>query len=278
MNIKYDCIIIGGGHAGCEASLACARMGLNTLLLTLSKLSIGEMSCNPAIGGLAKGQLVKEIDALGGEMAKATDSAAIQFRTLNMKKGPAVQSTRAQVDRHIYREYMRSAVLTCKNLTVSEGMAERIILKDGAVAGITTAKDEEFHCRALIITPGTFLNGLIHIGLKHFPGGRRGEENSAGLAGCIHSLGFRTSRLKTGTCPRLDKKTIDFDKLQVQNGGETITPFSFDTAAITRKQLPCHITYTNTRTHDIIRKNLDRSPLFTGVIKGTGARYCGILS
>lgn len=274
MSNIYDVIVIGGGHAGCEASLAAARMGCKTLLLTMSADTIGFMSCNPAIGGLAKGQLVKEIDALGGQMAKATDRAAIQFRTLNMRKGPAVQSTRAQVDRQAYRLYMKSVIEGQPGLEIREGMVEEILTKGASVTGVRTVLNERYAADRIIITPGTFLNGLLHIGLEHWPGGRMGERPSEGLSKALQGLGIRMGRLKTGTCARLDGKTIDFEKLTVQHGDEKITPFSFQTRNIAMEQLPCYITYTNKRTHDIIRSGLSRSPLFTGAIKGTGVRYC----
>ena len=274
MDNRYDIIVIGAGHAGCEASLAASRMGCKTLLLTMNADTIGLMSCNPAIGGLAKGQLVKEIDALGGQMAKATDAAAIQFRTLNTKKGPAVRSTRAQVDRHAYQGYMKSVVEGQENLAIREGMVEELLVKAGAVEGVRTALKENYFARCVVITPGTFLNGLIHVGLDHWPGGRMGEKPSETLSNALKDLGLKLGRLKTGTCARLDGRTIDFEKLAAQHGDEPIRPFSFRTKRITREQLPCYITYTNKKTHDIIRSSLDRSPLFTGIIKGTGVRYC----
>lgn len=274
MKKEYDVIVVGGGHAGCEASLASARLGLKTMLLTMSADTIGLMSCNPAIGGLAKAQLVKEIDALGGQMARATDASLIQFRMLNTRKGAAVRSSRAQVDRQIYRLYMKSVIDTQPNLTVHEGMACDIIVKNGAVTALVTALKETIYTSAVIITPGTFLNGLIHIGLENSPGGRIGEKPSCALSDSLKNLGIKMGRLKTGTCARLDGKTIDFNRLQIQHPDEEIAPFSYRTGKITREQLPCYITYTNTRTHDIIRSNLDRSPLFTGIIKGTGVRYC----
>ena len=271
---QYDIIVVGAGHAGCEASLAAARLGCKTLLVTMNADTIGMMSCNPAIGGLAKGQLVKEIDALGGQMAKATDATAIQFRLLNTKKGPAVRSTRAQVDRHAYRLYMKAVVEGQPNLDIKQSMVEELLVKNGSIEGIRTSLNETYWATAVIITPGTFLNGLIHIGLEHSSGGRIGEKHSEGLANSLKALGLKMGRLKTGTCARLDGKTIDFDRLAIQHGDREVTPFSFQTKRITREQLPCYITYTNKKTHDIIRANLDRSPLFTGIIKGTGVRYC----
>lgn len=274
MKREYDVIVIGGGHAGCEASLAAAKLGCRTLLLTMNADTIGALSCNPAIGGLAKGQLVKEAGALGGWMARATDATAIQFRLLNTSKGPAVRSSRAQVDRHAYRSYMKAAVDGQTGLDVREGMAEEILTKNGSIAGVRTALKETYHGKTLVITTGTFLNGLIHIGLEHFPGGRIGEKNSVGISRSLCGMGLRLGRLKTGTCARLDGKTINFEKLKPQNGDKEFTPFSFQTKKIFREQLPCYMTYTNEKTHEIIRSNLDRSPLFTGVIKGTGVRYC----
>ncbi|MDO8525252.1 MAG: tRNA uridine-5-carboxymethylaminomethyl(34) synthesis enzyme MnmG, partial [Candidatus Omnitrophota bacterium] len=274
MNPYYDVIVIGGGHAGIEASLASAKLGCKTLLLTMNADTIGALSCNPAIGGLAKGQLVKEIGALGGWMARATDATSIQFRLLNTRKGPAVRSSRAQVDRHAYRSYMKAVIDGQSGLDVREGMAEEILIKNGSAAGIRTTLNEIYSGSALIITAGTFLNGLIHIGLEHFPGGRIGEKDSLGLSLSLRGLGIKLGRLKTGTCPRLDGKTINFDHLAVQRGDTEIIPFSFYSRTTVKEQLPCYLTYTNVRTHEIIRANLDRSPLFTGIIKGTGARYC----
>lgn len=271
---KYDIIVIGGGHAGCEAALASARIGCKTLLLTMSLDTIGHMSCNPAIGGLAKGQLVKEIDALGGQMAKAADASSIQFRLLNTKKGPAVRSSRMQIDRHAYKAYMQAIIGGQPGLEVKEAMAEGLIVGHGAVEGVKTSLKERIYSKAVVITTGTFLNGLIHIGLEHYPGGRIGEKNSTALADDLKTLGVKMGRLKTGTCARLDGRTIDFGRLAVQRGDEEIIPFSFQTDRIKKGQLPCYITYTNKSTHEIIRSNLDRSPLFTGIIKGTGVRYC----
>jgi len=270
----YDVIVAGGGHAGIEASLACARMGHPTLLMTQDVDQIGFMSCNPAIGGLAKGHLVKEIDALGGEMAKATDETGIQFRQLNTGKGPAVRSSRAQVDRQAYRLRMKQAVEDQKNLTIRQATAEEILVKGNQVVGVKTDLDEIIFTRTLILTPGTFLNGLVHIGLTHFPSGRMGDPPSVGLSESLKRLGFRMGRLKTGTTPRLDGKTIDFSQLLPQYGDDPPLPFSLSTKAILTEQVPCYITYTNAETHDIIRSGLDRSPLFCGIIKGIGARYC----
>jgi len=270
----YDVLIIGGGHAGCEAALAAARMGCSTLLLTTNLDTIALMSCNPAIGGLAKGQLVKEIDALGGEMAKNIDATGIQFRRLNTKKGPAVISSRAQADRQAYRLRMKSVLENQKNIEIRQATVERLLVTSDMVRGVETAFKESFFATTVIITAGTFLNGLIHIGLNHFPAGRMGDEPSLGLAQHLKDLGFSVGRLKTGTTPRLNGATIDFSKTAIQNGDEPPHPFSFATERLNQQQVPCHITYTTAATHEIIKDNLDRSPLFTGVIEGTGARYC----
>lgn len=274
MDKGYDVLVVGGGHAGCEAGLACSRMGLSTLVLTINLDTIGQMSCNPAIGGLAKGHLVKEIDALGGEMARVIDVTGIQFRTLNASKGPAVRATRAQADRTLYRLRMRKALEEEEGLSLRQALVERILVKDGRVYGVETNTGEVFKARAVIVTTGTFLRGLIHIGMTNFPGGRAGDMPSVNLSHSLSELGFRMGRLKTGTCPRLDGRSIDLSRLAVQEGDKDPTPFSFSTEGITQPQVPCYITYTNPRTHRVIKENLDRSPLYGGVIKGIGPRYC----
>ena len=266
--------MVGGGHAGIEASLACARMGHPTLLITQKVEQIGYMSCNPAVGGLAKGHLVKEIDALGGEMAKATDETGIQFRQLNDTRGPAVRSSRAQVDRQEYRLRMKRTVERQSDLSIQEATVEEILIDGNRVVGVKTESNEILRANALVLAPGTFLNGLIHIGLEHFPSGRMGDPPSLGLSESLRHLGFRMGRLKTGTTPRLDGRTIDFSQLTPQLGDTPPLPFSFSTEKIDVEQVPCYMTYTNTTTHDIIRSGLDRSPLYCGIIKGIGPRYC----
>ena len=273
-NDRYDVIVVGGGHAGIEAALAAARLGHPTLMVTMNIDSIGFMSCNPAVGGLAKGHLVREIDALGGEMARATDDTGIQFRQLNTRKGPAVRSSRAQVDRHLYRGRMKKAVEEENNLDIRQATVESILVKDDSVDGLTTGFGETILGKTIILATGTFLNGLIHIGLEHFPAGRMGDFPAIGLSECLKKLGFRMGRLKTGTTPRLNGKTIDFRKMVPQLGDDPPVPFSFSTREIGREQVPCYITHTNPNTHEIIKGGLDRSPLYSGVIKGIGARYC----
>ncbi|MFQ5586691.1 MAG: tRNA uridine-5-carboxymethylaminomethyl(34) synthesis enzyme MnmG, partial [Thermodesulfobacteriota bacterium] len=270
----YDVIVIGGGHAGCEAGLAAARMGFSTLLLTLRLDRIGHMSCNPAIGGVGKGHLVREIDALGGEMARAIDAAGIQFRILNASKGPAVRARRAQADRALYSAYMQKVLGEETNLQIQEALAERIVAENGRVAGVEGTNGELFRAEAIIVTTGTFLKGLMHIGLASSPGGREGDAPSVGLSDSLRGLSLTMGRLKTGTCPRLDGRTIDYSRLTVQHGDEHPRPFSFSTEAITWRQVPCHITYTNQATHTVITENLDASPLYSGIITGTGPRYC----
>lgn len=270
----YDIIVIGAGHAGCEAALASARMGLSTCLFTMNLDTIAQMSCNPAVGGLAKGHLVREADALGGEMAKVTDKAGIQFRMLNMSKGPAVWSLRAQADRVLYRLSMRRVIESREGLDIKQASVEKIVTEDGNVKGVLTSLSIFYGARSVIVTTGTFLKGLIHIGLENFSAGRAGEFPSVGLSDSLSSLGLKMGRLKTGTPPRLDAKTIDFSKTGPQYGDDPPQPFSYSTEKIANPQLPCYITYTNNETHKIIRSSLDRSPLYSGRIKGIGARYC----
>lgn len=271
---NFDVIVIGAGHAGCEAALAAARMQAKTLLLTINLDHIAFMSCNPAIGGLGKGHLVKELDALGGEMAKNIDATGIQFRILNMKKGPAVRSTRIQADKIRYALRMKSVLENQENLYIRQGIVEKILINNGAVSGVETQWGERFQGKSVIVTTGTFLRGLIHIGLEHFEAGRMGDAPSNGLSFCLKELGFDMGRLKTGTCPRLDGRTIDFSKLEPQHSDDPPKPFSFLTPSINNRRVPCYLGYTNSNTHEAIKLGLDRSPLFTGKIKGTGVRYC----
>ncbi|MBF0319447.1 MAG: tRNA uridine-5-carboxymethylaminomethyl(34) synthesis enzyme MnmG [Nitrospirae bacterium] len=271
---SYDVVVIGGGHAGCEAALASNRMGLKTCLFTMNVDTIAQLSCNPAIGGLAKGHIVREIDALGGQMAKAADAAGIQFRVLNRSKGPAVWSMRAQADRQLYKTHMKDALETTPNLDIKQASIEEILVKDGSITGVMASLGETYEARAVIATTGTFLNGLIHIGLTSYPSGRAGEFPSVGLSSSLSRLGFKMGRLKTGTPPRIDARTIDFSKTTPQWGDDPPEPFSFSTREIINPQLPCFITYTNEATHNIITSSLDRSPLYSGAIKGVGARYC----
>lgn len=271
---SYDVVVVGAGHAGCEASLAAARMGCRTLLLTLNLDAVAQMSCNPAIGGLAKGHLVHEIDALGGEMARNIDATGIQFRVLNTKKGPAVRASRAQADRDQYRARMKQVVESQPSLDLKQGQAVRLLVEGGRVAGVETRDGLRFMAATVVLTTGTFMRGLIHVGLVHYPGGRAGEPPSEGLSDHLRSLGFEVGRLKTGTPPRLAAATIDFSVLEEQPGDPCPKPFSADTRSIERKQVSCYITYTNERTHEVIRGGLDRSPLYSGVIEGVGPRYC----
>ena len=271
----YDVIVVGGGHAGTEASLAAARAGARTLLLTQNIETLGQMSCNPAIGGIGKSHLVREIDALGGAMAQAADRAGIQFRTLNSRKGPAVRATRAQADRLLYRSAIRDIVENQPNLSLFQQSVDDLIVENGRAVGVVTAMGLEFRCRAVVLTVGTFLGGVIHVGLERSQGGRAGDAPSNRLAARMRELPFRVDRLKTGTPPRIDARTVDFSGLTAQPGDEPIPVMSFMGRRDEHpRQVCCHITHTNERTHEIIRAGLDRSPMYTGVIDGVGPRYC----
>lgn len=272
--MNYEIIVVGGGHAGIEASLAAARMGKKTLLITILAEQIGAASCNPAIGGLAKGHLVKEIDALGGQMGLTTDAVGIQFRVLNESKGPAVRGSRAQIDMDRYRVYMRNLLLNTPNLEISQEIATEILSENGEVTGVKTHLNNTYNAKKVIITTGTFLNGLIHVGFNKLEAGRVGELSAKDLSSSLRELGLNLGRLKTGTCPRIDAKTINFEILEMQDGDQNPTPFSFRTKNFAPTQLPCYIAYTNETTHDIIRSNFDKAPLFTGQIEGIGPRYC----
>jgi tRNA uridine 5-carboxymethylaminomethyl modification enzyme len=272
--MRYDVIIVGAGHAGIEASLAAARMGAKTLMLTLNLDHIGHMSCNPAIGGIGKGHLVREIDALGGEMGVAIDETGIQFRFLNTRKGPAVRARRAQADKAAYRARMKRVLEATPNLHVRQASVERLIIEVGAVRGVESQIGEVFEAPTVVLTTGTFLKGLVHVGEKHFSAGRVGDFAAMGLSDHLRELGFRVGRLKTGTCPRLDGRTIDYSRLEVQPGDEPPPPFSFRTKRIKQSQLPCHLTFTNARTHEVIRANINRSPMYSGTIQSRGPRYC----
>ncbi len=271
---KFDIIIVGGGHAGIEASLVSARCGFNTLILTLNLDNIGQMSCNPSIGGLAKGHLVKEIDAMGGEIGFLADKTMVQFRMLNRSKGPAVWSPRTQNDRARYKQEAQKTLINQKNLIIKQEEVTDILVENNGVFGVRTGIGNEYLARAIIITTGTFLNGLMHIGLETYTGGRIGEPGSSKLSESLKKLGFSLGRLKTGTSPRIAKDSVDLSKMDIQEGEEPIEPYSYRTSYLNIEQLPCYITRTNEKTHDIINKNLDRSPLYTGRIVGIGPRYC----
>lgn len=272
--MNYEIIVIGGGHAGIEASLAAARMGKQTLLITILAEQIGAASCNPAIGGLAKGHLVKEIDTLGGQMGLTTDAVGIQFRVLNESKGPAVRGSRAQIDMDRYRVYMRNLLLNTPNLEISQEIATEILSENGEVTGVKTHLNNIYNAKKVIITTGTFLNGLIHVGFNKLEAGRVGELSAKDLSSSLRELGLNLGRLKTGTCPRIDAKTINFEILEKQDGDAKPVAFSFRTKNFSPTQLPCYIAYTNETTHEIIRSNFDKAPLFTGQIEGIGPRYC----
>jgi len=272
---SYDVIVVGAGHAGCEASLACARMGLSTALLTMNPDTVAKMSCNPAVGGLAKGHLVREIDALGGEMGKATDATSIQSRVLNKTQGPAVWGLRAQCDKELYNQRMRETVLRQPGLSVKQATVERLVVENGVVKGVLTQYGEEIRAKAVVVTTGTFLNALMHIGETKIEGGRTGELSAKGLPAHLRELGFEVGRLKTGTNPRVRRESIDFSKTEEQRGDEDPVPFShFTTSFPLQPQVACYVTYTNGQTHQAIRDNMSRSPLYSGVIKGIGPRYC----
>jgi tRNA uridine 5-carboxymethylaminomethyl modification enzyme len=271
---KYDVIIIGAGHAGCEAALASARLGCKTLVVTINLDTIAWMPCNPSIGGPAKGNLVREIDALGGEMAKVTDRTYLQIRMLNSSRGPAVQSLRAQCDKKLYSMFMRQVLESTDNLDIKQVLVDELIVEDGRIAGIVSNLGMEYRCRALIIATGTFLKGKCHVGLRSYSAGRTGEQSAEKLSDSLLQSGFTLGRLKTGTPARVDRKTLDFSRMKIQEGDEPIKFFSYDSPGQEKEQTPCWLTNTNLATHKVIMENLDRSPMYSGVIKGIGPRYC----
>lgn len=271
---KYEVVVVGAGHAGCEAALAAARMGHETLLLNMNLDAVAQMSCNPAIGGLAKGHLVREIDALGGQMAKNIDKTGIQFRVLNTKKGPAVQASRAQADRFLYSQSMKLVVENQEKLDLKQGTVSHLVVEENRIVAVEIKEGWRFNCQCVVLTTGTFMRGLIHVGMNHYPGGRSGEPPSLGLSDQLKKLGFDVGRLKTGTPPRLYRGSIDFSKTEEQPGDDTFRPFSYVSEQVNQQQVSCYITATNEQTHEIIRSGLDRSPLYSGVIEGVGPRYC----
>ena len=271
---KFDVIVVGAGHAGCEAALAAARMGCSTLMLTQNLDTIGQMSCNPAVGGVGKGQLVRELDAMGGEMARLTDKAGIHFRQLNTSKGRALRSTRAQVDRQLYRNLMKLTLETTENLAMHQGMAVKVLTRGKTAVGVETEFGERLMGKTVVLAPGTFLNGLVHIGMTRFPAGRLGEAPAEQLNRSLAELGFKLGRFKTGTPARLDIRTLRLDRMQKQPGDEPVLPFSNWTEQPPRNLVNCYVTYTNPRTHRIVRSGLKQSPLYSGVIRGCGVRYC----
>ena len=270
----FDCVVVGGGHAGVEAAHAAARIGAKTCLVTLSRDTIAKMSCNPAVGGLGKGQIAREVDALGGLMGLATDATGIQFRLLNRSKGPAVQAPRAQTDKYKYKDYVRMLLEQTPNLTIVEAMVSKILVEGDCVRGVACGDGMIYHAPAVIVTTGTFLCGLMHVGIEQFAGGRLGEPAANELSDSLRQIGLELARLKTGTPPRLDARTVALDKLEIQHGDERPAPFSFMTEKIDRPQIPCWITYTNQKIHQLLRDNLHRAPLYSGQIRSTGPRYC----
>ncbi|RYX99269.1 tRNA uridine-5-carboxymethylaminomethyl(34) synthesis enzyme MnmG, partial [bacterium] len=270
----YDVIIIGAGHAGCEAALAAARLGCSTLVVTINLDTIAWMPCNPSIGGPAKGNLVRELDALGGEMAKVTDRTYLQIRMLNSSRGPAVQSLRAQCDKRLYSMFMRQVLEAQPNLDIKQVMVDELLVEEGHVCGIVSNLGMEYRCNSLVIATGTFLKGKCHVGLKSYSAGRSGEASAERLSDSLLQHGFKLGRLKTGTPARVDNKTVDYNKMQIQEGDTPIKYFSYDTPGVDKEQTPCWLTHTTTETHKVIMANLDRSPLYSGVIEGIGPRYC----
>jgi tRNA uridine 5-carboxymethylaminomethyl modification enzyme len=270
----FDVLVIGAGHAGCEAAHAAARMGAQTLLLTMNLDTIGKMSCNPSVGGTAKGHIVREVDALGGLMGKVADRRSIQFRMLNASKGPAVRSPRSQADKALYALEMKFRLERTENLEIKQGTSESLVVEGGKIVGVSTQEGIEYRAKTVILSSGTFMRGLLHIGQTNFSGGRGGDKAATGLSPCLEALGFQLGRLKTGTPPRIHRRSIDFSKCEVQYGDEGVS-FSYDEVEERMEQVPCHITYTTPETHEVIRKNLHRSPMYgTGTIKGVGPRYC----